>query len=126
MPDVPPINPCLECRPESSVLATLAAVAIQADGVAPASQSRVVVAGNNVAVLPSATYQSVFIKNTGPAVVWVRLASGAATGANGEIPLAAESAVGAGDGGSVSITTFVGAITAACASSSSVSVTWST
>jgi len=125
MPDIPPINPCLECLPESSVLSTLAAVAIQSDGVAPASQSRVVVAGNNVAVLPSATYQSVFIKNTGPAVVWVRLASGAATGSNGEIPLAAESAVGAGDGGSIAIESMIGSITAACATSSTISVTWS-
>lgn len=126
MPDIPPINPCLECRPESSVLATLAAVAIQADGVASASQLRVAVAGSNVAVLASATYQSVFIKNTGSAVVWIRLGSGAATGTNGEIPLAAESGIGAGDGGSILITTYVGAVTAACATSGSISVTWST
>lgn len=125
MPDIPPINPCLECLPESSVLSTLAAVAIQADGVAPASQSRVVVAGNNVAVLPSATYQHVFVKNTGSAVVWIRLASGAATGANGEIPLAAEITPGAGNGGSISVSAFIGTITASCASTSSVSVTWS-
>lgn len=126
MPDVPPINPCLECRPDSSVLGTLTAIALGADGAAPANQSRVLVAGNNVAVLPSATYQTVFIKNTGSAVAWIRLGASAATGTNGEIPLAAESTAGAGDGGSISVSTYIGAVTAACATSTSLSVTWST
>ena len=126
MPDLPPLNPCLDCRPESSVLATLTAISLGADGAAPASQSRIVVAGNNVSVLPSATYQTVFIKNTGSAVAWIRLGNTAATGTNGEIPLAAESALGAGDGGSISVETYNGAVTAACATSTSLSVTWST
>lgn len=126
MPDVPPIDPCLDCRPESSVQATAASILLLAEGAAPASQSRITVAGNNVAVLAQATYQSVFIKNTGSAVAHIRLAANAATGANGEIPLAAESAPGAGDGESITISTFIGQITAACATSTSLSVTWST
>lgn len=126
MPDVPPINPCLDCRPESSVQATVASILLLAEGAASASQARIVVAGNNVAVLPQATYQTVFIKNTGSAVAHIRLAANASTGANGEIPLAAESAIGAGDGGSITISTLIGQITAACATSTSISVTWST
>lgn len=125
MPDIPPVNACLDCRPESSILATLASVAIQSDGVAPASQSRVVVSGGNVSVLPYATYQSILIKNTGPEVVWLRLSAGAATGANGEVPLSKESSPGAGDGGSLVIESMIGAVTAACATSSTISVTWS-
>lgn len=126
MPDVRPINPCLECMPESSVQATVAGILLLAEGAASASQARIVVAGNNVAVLPQATYQTVFIKNTGSAVAHIRLAANASTGANGEIPLAAESAIGAGDGGSITISTLIGQITAACATSTSISVTWST
>ena len=127
MPDVPPINPCLECRPESSVLATIAAIALQSDGVAGATQLRVTVAGNNVATLPSGTYQSIFMKNTGLATVWIRTASGAdSSGANGEIPLAGETTAGAGDGGDVTIETFSGQITSACATSGTLSVTFST
>lgn len=126
MPDVPPINPCLECRPDSTLLGTVAGIALLADGASPASQSRVLVAGNNVSVLPTATYQTVFIKNTGAAVAWIRLGASAATGSNGEIPLAAESGIGAGDGGSLVVTTYIGVVTAACASSTSLSVTWST
>ena len=126
MPSIPPIDPCLDCRPGSSVEATVASILLLAEGAAPASQSRITVAGNNVAVLAQATYQTVFIKNTGSAVAHIRLAANAATGANGEIPLAAESAPGAGDGGSITISTFIGQITAACATSTSLSVTWST
>ena len=126
MPDVPPINPCLECRPPSSVQATVASILLLAEGAASASQARIVVAGNNVAVLSQATYQTVFIKNTGSAVAHIRLAANASTGANGEIPLAAESAIGAGDGGSIAISTLISQITAACATSTSISVTWST
>lgn len=35
-------------------------------------------------------------------------------------------AIGAGDGGSITISTLIGQITAACATSTSISVTWST
>lgn len=127
MPDFPPINPCLDCRPESQVLGTLASISLLADGASEALQARLTVSGNNVSVRPQGTYQTVFIKNTGTAVAWIRTASGAAAGgANGEIPIAAESAAGSGDGGSLSLSTFIGVITAACATSTTLSVTWST
>ena len=123
----PPVEPCLDCRDESTNIASLVGIVNEAFGTSTASQAKVTVAGANVAVLPQESYQSVYIKNTGTTVVWIRLASGAAsTGANGEIPLAGESSAGAGDGGDLTIDTFTGVITAACATSGSVSVTWST
>ncbi len=124
MPSIPPIDPCLDCRPESSNIASLLGIVNNSLGSSASTQLFVTVAGANVAVLPAASYQSILIQNTGDAPVFIRTGTGASvTGANGEIVLHAATAFNAGNGGSVTIENYIGAITAACATSSSISVT---
>lgn len=126
MPNLPPVPPCADCRSDSDQLAVIATLLNNASGNATPSQARVTVAGSNQPVLAQGTYQVVHIKNTGTAVVWIRTASGAATGANGEIPIAGGSAAGDGLGGVLTLTNFTGVITGACGTSSTLSVTWAT
>lgn len=126
MPDIPPVPPCSDCRSDSDQLAVIAALLNNGSGNATPQQARITVAGTNQPILAQGTYQVVHIKNTGTAVVWIRTASGAAAGTNGEIPIAGGTAVGDGLGGFVTIENFVGTITGACSSSSTVSVTWAT
>lgn len=125
MPDVPPINPCLSERSQTDLLATIAGILNNSDGVSTATQALVSVAGANVPVLPAGTYQSIFIQNTGVSPVMIRLGSGASTtGLNGEIQLAAASSVNAGNGGTVTLEAYQGEITAASAGSSSLAITY--
>ena len=127
MPDVPPIPPCLSERSQTDLLATATGLLNDGFGAAAATHALVSVAGANVSLRPAGTYQSLFIKNVGAAVLRVRFSSATAstTGANGEIPLAAESAPGAGDGGSISVSNVIGPVSAASPTSTSAAIVYS-
>jgi hypothetical protein len=127
MPDIPQIPPCVAEQSQTNILATAVALLTQGSGNAPAVHALVAVAGNDVAALPAGNYQSVFIKNTGTAVLRVRFSSATAnsSGANGEIPLAAESTAGAGNGGSITVSNIVGPVSLACATSTNAAVVYS-
>jgi hypothetical protein len=118
MPTVPPIIPCIDCRNESDILSSIASSMVAGFGYGTPSQAQVTVAGNNVNLLASGSYQLVLIENTGAANLAVRLASGANSSlANGEILL--------GPLMGLKLTQFTGQITGACATSTTASVTWS-
>lgn len=90
-------------------------------------QFRVTVAGEGVVVLAAADAsirsRDIMIVNTGTAAAAVRFASGAAAaGTNGEVPLKAGTASMDGTGGVLNQSAFLGTITAACATSTTLAV----
>lgn len=127
MPSIPPIDPCLSDRSQTDLIANAVSLLNNGSGNAAVTHALVAVAGANVSALPAGNYQTVFIKNRGTAVLWVRASSATAstTGANGEIPLAAESTLGAGDGGSIAFSNVVGPFSLACATSTNAAIAYS-
>lgn len=124
------VNGCVECRPDSeklSAIVTLLERQAAATASANYTQNDVAVNGNNVEILAAAaasvTYRQVVIQNRGIYPVAIKYGSGAAIScANGEIVLAAGYTVNDGTGGVLNVDGYIGAITAASANLSNVSV----
>jgi hypothetical protein len=90
-------------------------------------QFRVTVSGDGVAVLAasdaSIRSKDIMIVNTGTAPAAIRFGAGAAaSGVNGETPLAACTASMDGKGGALNQAAYLGQITAACATSTTLAV----
>lgn len=93
-----------------------------------AFQSKVAVSGGNVIAVPAADpivkTREIVLQNIGTAAIAMKYDLGAASDcANGEFVLKAGDANNDGKGGSVTIAGWLGRMTAACAGSSSLSVT---
>lgn len=91
-------------------------------------QFQVAVAGDGVVVIAEASEsirsRDIMIANTGTAAAAIRFAAGAAAaGGNGEMPLKACTASMDGTGGVLNQGAYLGPITAACATSTTLAVT---